>query len=113
MAPESGNGLLVFVADGRRSQLEEIVLFKRLPDAAFELIARLCEEHVGCQWLCGGVGMNAKTLADFRVGHGAALEQTSHRQFHRVGDGEHGESGSCGAGRSSGRARDMGRTVHS
>src|SRR5208337_1782843 len=27
------------------------------------------------QWLYGGVGMNAKTLADFRVAHGAALEQ--------------------------------------
>ena len=37
-------------------------------------IARLCEEHVAYQWLCGGVGMNAKTLGDFRVGHGAALE---------------------------------------
>jgi transposase len=38
-------------------------------------VARLCEEHVAFQWLCGGVGMNAKTLADFRVLHGAALEQ--------------------------------------
>jgi transposase len=37
--------------------------------------ARLCGEHIAFQWLCGGVGMNAKTLADFRVGHGAALEQ--------------------------------------
>jgi transposase len=37
--------------------------------------ARLCEEHVAFQWLCGGVGMNAKTLADFRVLHGAALER--------------------------------------
>jgi hypothetical protein len=40
-----------------------------------ERTARLCEEHVAYQWLCGGVGMNAKTnaktLADFRVGHGA------------------------------------------
>jgi len=33
--------------------------------------ARLCGEHIAFQWLCGGVGMNAKTLADFRVGHGA------------------------------------------
>lgn len=31
-------------------------------------VARLCEEHIAYQWLCGGVGMNAKTLADFRVG---------------------------------------------
>ena len=38
-------------------------------------LARLCETHIGYQWLCGGVGMNAKTLADFRVAHGAALEQ--------------------------------------
>jgi len=38
-------------------------------------LARLCREHLAFQWLCGGVGMNAKTLADFRVEHGAALEQ--------------------------------------
>ena len=37
-------------------------------------LARLCEEHVAYQWLCGGVGMNHKTLADFRVAHGAVLE---------------------------------------
>ena len=37
-------------------------------------VARLCGEHIAYRWLCGGVGMNAKTLADFRVGHGAALE---------------------------------------
>jgi transposase len=38
-------------------------------------IARLCDEHIAFQWLCGGVGMNAKTLADFRVDHGAVLER--------------------------------------
>ena len=38
-------------------------------------VARLCETHVNYQWLCGGVGMNAKTLADFRVSHGTVLEQ--------------------------------------
>jgi hypothetical protein len=38
-------------------------------------IARLCEEHMAFQWLCGGVGMNAKTLADVRVDHGAVLER--------------------------------------
>src|SRR3954453_3213132 len=27
------------------------------------------------QWLCGGGGMNAKTLADFRVDHGTLLER--------------------------------------
>jgi transposase len=37
-------------------------------------IARLCEEHIAFEWLCGEVGMNAKTLADFRVDHGAVLE---------------------------------------
>ncbi len=43
--------------------------------ASARQVARLCEEHIAFQWLCGGVGMNAKTLADFRVLHGAALEQ--------------------------------------
>ena len=38
-------------------------------------LARLCEEHVAFRWLCGGVSMNAKTLADFRVNHGAVLER--------------------------------------
>ena len=38
-------------------------------------VARLCEERIAFQWLCGGVGMNAKTLADFRVDHGAVLER--------------------------------------
>lgn len=37
-------------------------------------LARLCEEHLAFQWLCGGVGMNHKTLADFRVAHGPVLE---------------------------------------
>lgn len=38
-------------------------------------LARRCQEQIGFQWLCGGVGMNAKTLADFRVDHGAVLER--------------------------------------
>lgn len=38
-------------------------------------LARLCREHVAYRWLCGGVGMNHKTLSDFRVGHGALLER--------------------------------------
>jgi transposase len=38
-------------------------------------LARLCEDHIAYRWLCGGVGMNAKTLADFRVAHGAVLER--------------------------------------
>ena len=38
-------------------------------------LARLCEEHAAYQWLCGGVSVNHKTLNDFRLGHGAFLEQ--------------------------------------
>ena len=38
-------------------------------------LARLCVESKPYQWLCGGVGMNHHTLADFRVGHGAALDE--------------------------------------
>jgi transposase len=37
-------------------------------------LARLCEQHIAFQWLCGGVGMNHKTLSDFRVEHGSVLE---------------------------------------
>ncbi|MCP4615137.1 MAG: IS1182 family transposase [Bradyrhizobium sp.] len=37
-------------------------------------VARQCEEHLAFQWLCGGVGMNHKTLSDFRVGQGRLLE---------------------------------------
>src|ERR1019366_3337836 len=43
--------------------------------ASARQVARLCEEHIAFQWLCGGVGVNAKTLADFRVGYGEALQQ--------------------------------------
>jgi transposase len=38
-------------------------------------LARLCREHVAYQWLCGGVGVDHKTLSDFRLGHGAVLER--------------------------------------
>ena len=37
-------------------------------------LARLCEEHLAYRWLCGGVGVNAKALADFPIGHGGLLE---------------------------------------
>lgn len=37
-------------------------------------LARRCEESLPFQWLCGGVGMNHKTLSNFRVGQGAVLE---------------------------------------
>ena len=36
---------------------------------------RLCCEHIGFEWLCGGVSMNHTTLAEFRVAHGAVLER--------------------------------------
>lgn len=35
---------------------------------------RLCEDHVAYQWLCGGVGMNYHTLADFRTAHERLLD---------------------------------------
>ena len=38
-------------------------------------LARLCQESKPYQWLCGGVSMNHHTLSDFRVGHGAALDE--------------------------------------
>lgn len=38
-------------------------------------LARLCDEHDAYRWICGGVGVNHHTLADFRVDHGARLEQ--------------------------------------
>lgn len=42
--------------------------------AAREL-ERLCREHVAYRWLCGGVAVNYHTLSDFRVEHGAALDE--------------------------------------
>jgi transposase len=36
---------------------------------------RLCVEHDAFKWLCGNVGMNYHTLSDFRVEHGAALDE--------------------------------------
>lgn len=37
-------------------------------------LARLCEEHLAYRWLCGGVSVAYHTLADFRTGHGEALD---------------------------------------
>lgn len=37
-------------------------------------VARLCVEHLAYIWLCGGVSVNYHTLDDFRVQHGAALD---------------------------------------
>jgi len=38
-------------------------------------VERLCEVHDAYRWLCGGVSVNYHTLADFRVGHGDALDR--------------------------------------
>jgi transposase len=38
-------------------------------------LSRLCQEHRTYQWLCGGVSVNYHTLSDFRVGHGAELDE--------------------------------------
>lgn len=38
-------------------------------------IARLCEEHDAYRWMCGGVSLNHHLLSDFRVHHGAALDE--------------------------------------
>ena len=38
-------------------------------------LARLCVDSRPYQWLCGGVSLNHHTLSDFRVGHGAALDE--------------------------------------
>lgn len=37
-------------------------------------LARLCEEHVAYQWLCGGLSVNYHTLADFRTAHVEVLD---------------------------------------
>jgi transposase len=37
-------------------------------------IERLCEAHDAYRWLCGGVEVSAHTLSDFRVSHGAVLD---------------------------------------
>jgi transposase len=37
-------------------------------------LARLCEHHNAYRWLCGGVGTNHHTLADFRLAHADWLD---------------------------------------
>lgn len=36
---------------------------------------RLCQEHLGYRWICGGVSMNQHTLSDFRTEHTAFLNE--------------------------------------
>lgn len=38
-------------------------------------LERLCEEHDGYRWICGGVSVNYHTLADFRVAHEEWLDE--------------------------------------
>jgi len=38
-------------------------------------LARLCEDHVAYQWICGGVTTNYHTLSDFRVRHPEFLDE--------------------------------------
>lgn len=38
------------------------------------VLDNLCGEHDAYRWLCGGVSVNYHTLSDFRVEHGALLE---------------------------------------
>ena len=38
-------------------------------------IARLCEEHIAYEWICGGVGVNYHTLSDFRVENVVVLDE--------------------------------------
>jgi transposase len=38
-------------------------------------LARLCEQHLAYQWLCGGVSVNYHTLSDFRTAHPAFLDE--------------------------------------
>src|SRR5918997_3512939 len=70
---------------------------------------RLCREHIGLAGLCGGGGLNHTTLAQFRVAHGAVLEQllidsfaamlkTGHASLARVAqDGPGGAAPAAGA----------------
>ena len=37
-------------------------------------LERLCEQHDAYRWICGGVGVSAHTLSDFRVAHGETLD---------------------------------------
>jgi len=37
-------------------------------------LERLCEAHNAYRWICGGVAVSAHTLSDFRVLHGAVLD---------------------------------------
>lgn len=42
---------------------------------------RLCREHHGFRWMCGGVSVNYHTLADFRVAHPDLLDRLLTQSF--------------------------------
>jgi transposase len=44
-------------------------------------VARLCERDDAYRWLCGGVGVNHHTLADFRTAHGQWLDEQLSRSI--------------------------------
>src|SRR5271167_1078622 len=45
------------------------------------MFERLCREHLGLRWMCGGVSVNHHTLSDFRVAHPQILEDLLTRSF--------------------------------
>jgi transposase len=49
-------------------------------------LARLCEQHDAYRWICGGVSVNAHTLSDFRVTHGAVLDELLTKSVARLMD---------------------------
>src|ERR1700730_2010008 len=51
----------------RRVTSEGVVSARRL--------ARLCERDDVYRWFCGGVGVNHRTLGEFRVDHGELLNR--------------------------------------
>ena len=38
-------------------------------------LEKLCAEHLAYRWLCGGVAIDARTLREFRLMHGDALDK--------------------------------------
>src|SRR5271166_5941183 len=74
-------------------------------------LARLCEEHIAFQWLCGGVGMNAKTLGGLPGGAWRGAGAVAGRQLHRVAEDRRGEAGSRRPGWRAGACRCRGGVV--
>ena len=73
---------------------------------------RLCDEHDAYRWICGGVGVNYHTLADFRVDHGERLEELLVQTVAAlIAEGEVTLTGSPTTGSGSGRRRAPARTA--